>query len=197
MAKKQEENIFDEAPRIVQRMEKAYQAAELDLKKARNESLAFLRRYATRIGRRDAAAGRNQMLREYKRTNKVKPGHMYLYGYDPKYKDVLPIYDMFPLIFVLEVYKDGFLGCNIHFLMPKLRQQLFMLFMKNAIRSGRNDIKRLKLNYQASVALAGSKLMAPTIKRYLWSHLQTHMVEVPPTHWHHVMFLPMEQMVIK
>lgn len=193
----EEENIFDEAPRIVQRMEKAYKAAELDIRKARTESLAFLRRYATRVGRRDAAAGRRQLLTEYKKTQKVKPGHMYLFGYDPKYKDTLPIYDKFPLIFVLEVYKGGFLGCNIHFLIPKLRQRLFELFMRNAIKSGKNDIKRLKLNYQTSVALAGNKLMGPTIKRYLWKQLETPMVEVPPSHWHHIIFLPMEQMVVK
>ena len=43
-------------------------------------------------------------------------GRMYFFKYDPKTKDKLPIYDVYPLVFPIEDYADGFLGLNIHYL---------------------------------------------------------------------------------
>ena len=48
-------------------------------------------------------------------------GKMYFYSYDPKLKDVLPYYDMFPLVIPIETYSDGFLGLNLHYLSTKQR----------------------------------------------------------------------------
>ena len=51
-------------------------------------------------------------------------GGMYLYLYDPKYKAVLPFYDMYPLTLPVEMYLDGFLGINLHYLPPMARVRL-------------------------------------------------------------------------
>ena len=48
-------------------------------------------------------------------------GKMYFYSYNPKWKDKLPYYDTFPLVFPIEKYGDGFLGLNFHYLPPKHR----------------------------------------------------------------------------
>ena len=48
-------------------------------------------------------------------------GKMYFFSYDPKWKDKLPWYDRFPLIFPIERYNDGFLGINFHYLHPRDR----------------------------------------------------------------------------
>ena len=42
-------------------------------------------------------------------------GKMYFYSYNPKWKDKLPWYDTFPLVFPIERYSDGFLGLNFHY----------------------------------------------------------------------------------
>ena len=57
---------------------------------------------------------------------RVRPsvGSMYLYIYDPKTKDKLPIWDTCPLVFPMEFYDDGFLGLNMHYLTPLARKKL-------------------------------------------------------------------------
>src|SRR4051812_30598339 len=51
-------------------------------------------------------------------------GTMIMYFYDAKLKDVLPYWDQFPLVFPIEIYDDGFLGINLHYLPPMLRAKL-------------------------------------------------------------------------
>ena len=54
-------------------------------------------------------------------------GQMYMFQYDPKYKDVLPYYDRFPLVIPFEQTRrvgiaqgDGFYGLNLHYLPLRL-----------------------------------------------------------------------------
>jgi hypothetical protein len=51
-------------------------------------------------------------------------GKMYTFFYDPKHKETLPYYDLFPLIFVVGPAAGGFLGINLHYLPPVLRAKL-------------------------------------------------------------------------
>ena len=41
--------------------------------------------------------------------------NMYLFHYDPKYKETLPLYDRFPLIFPFQNVEGGFMGINFHY----------------------------------------------------------------------------------
>ena len=45
-------------------------------------------------------------------------GMMYCYSYDPKHKKKLEYYDEFPLIFMVEPAKGGFIGINLHYVSP-------------------------------------------------------------------------------
>ena len=51
-------------------------------------------------------------------------GNMYFFYYNPKHKKTLPWYDTFPLVFPVDLYPDGFLGLNFHYLNPKWRAML-------------------------------------------------------------------------
>ena len=62
-----------------------------------------------------------QLIRNETLTNRIRPGEMYLFMYDPKHKDTLPYYDRFPLVIPIESYPDGFLGLNLHYIHPKQR----------------------------------------------------------------------------
>ena len=55
---------------------------------------------------------------------KIKPGSMYMFMYDPKFKDTLPYYDRFPMIFPFRVEGDRFWGINLHYLPLRVRAQL-------------------------------------------------------------------------
>ena len=61
------------------------------------------------------------LISQGKATLRPKYGVMNLFGYDPKHKDKLPYYDVFPMIMLIGVEKDTFLGLNFHYLPPKLR----------------------------------------------------------------------------
>ena len=59
--------------------------------------------------------------------NRVVPGHMYLYEYGAEsYPMRIDYYDRFPLVIVLEPYKGGILGLNLHYLNIKRRLELFV-----------------------------------------------------------------------
>ena len=62
---------------------------------------------------------------ELLRVDKPLPGRMYMYFYDPKYKETLPYYDRFPLIILVDKVEGGFTGLNLHYLPPNLRAKFF------------------------------------------------------------------------
>ena len=66
----------------------------------------------------------------YRESEKINPlifrkrvslGDLFCYYYKPKYRQVLPYYDMFPMIMLISADKDTFLGINFHYLAPKFR----------------------------------------------------------------------------
>ena len=58
-------------------------------------------------------AGR--LLRSGKMNQKPSAGRLNMFIYDPKTKNRLPYYDVFPLVLPLEPIKGGFLGLNFHY----------------------------------------------------------------------------------
>ena len=64
------------------------------------------------------------LIRDGKRNNKPFYGRLNMFFYDPKFKKTLPYYDVFPLVLPLEIYSDGFLGINLHYLPIPLRIKL-------------------------------------------------------------------------
>jgi len=52
-------------------------------------------------------------------------GGLMFFIYDPKTKDKLPYWDRFPLVIPINLYPDGFLGLNLHYL-PYYQRQLLL-----------------------------------------------------------------------
>ena len=74
-------------------------------------------------------------------------GNMYMFSYDPKYKNVLPYYDAHPLVFPIEFYSNGFLGINLHYLPPMARASLMSNLKKLSSDNKYNDrVDRKKLD---------------------------------------------------
>ena len=61
------------------------------------------------------------LLRSGRLLNRPSAGRLSMFIYDPKTKDKLPYYDMFPLVLPLDVIPGGFIGVNFHYLPPALR----------------------------------------------------------------------------
>jgi len=102
--------------------------------------------------------------------NTPKIGRLYLFQYDAKWKDILPYWDVWPLIFPFDYATDGFYGINLHYLPPTDRINLMLRLIKSAGAARKMDENyRLKLSYQI---ITGFKPARPCIKRYLFNHVQ-------------------------
>lgn len=135
-------------------------------------------------------------------TDRLRPtmaiGKMYFFYYDPKWKEKLPVYDRFPLVFPIERYDDGFLGINLHFLSVPERRALLGELMKFANNQTLTPRTRLNLSYdllQSTKKL--NSLARPCIKRYLNTQFRSRFVEILPDEWENVLSLPVADFVRK
>ena len=120
-------------------------------------------------------------------------GKMYFYSYDPKWKDDLPWYDTFPLVFPIEKYTDGFLGLNFHYLAPKHRAILMDQLKMFANNKKYDETTKLKLTYNMLKGFTKIKRARPTVHRYLSSKVKSKYVLVNADEWEVALFLPVER----
>ena len=122
-------------------------------------------------------------------------GAMIFFQYDPKLKDKLPYYDRFPLVFPIEMYNDGFLGINLHYLPPQARARLMDSLYSTISDNNYDDKTRLRINYQMLKAASRFRAFKPCIKRYLFAHCRSRFFFVETKQWDIVMMLPMARFV--
>ena len=120
-------------------------------------------------------------------------GKMYFYSYDPKWKNELPWYDTFPLVFPIEKYTDGFLGLNFHYLAPKHRAILMDQLKMFANNKKYDETTKLKLTYDMLKGFTKIKRARPTVHRYLSSKVKSKYVLVNADEWEVALFLPVER----
>jgi len=119
-------------------------------------------------------------------------GNMYMYFYDPKYKDELPYYDRFPLTIMVEPAKGGFYGLNLHYLKPTIRAAFLDELMKTAPQKI-TDKSRIRARYKLLASSKKYKEFKPCFKHYLTEHIKSKLVRVPMSEWEVAIFLPTEQ----
>jgi hypothetical protein len=122
-------------------------------------------------------------------------GKMYLFHYDPKHKDTLPVWDKFPLVIPMEIYDDGFLGMNLHYLDPYSRLTLLDRLHDFINNDKYDDTTVFRLSYALLQKSRSFSLVQPCIKRYLIEHMMSSMVYVEPDSWETAIFLPVQKMV--
>jgi hypothetical protein len=120
-------------------------------------------------------------------------GKMYGFYYDPKHKLTLPHYDNFPLIFPIESYSDGFLGINLHYISPFYRAVL--MDKLNSLASNRkyDASTKLRISYSTLNEFTKYKHAKPCIKRYLFGHIRSQLVNIDADEWEVAIFLPVER----
>lgn len=119
---------------------------------------------------------------------KPEVGQMYMYRYDPKWKQKLPFWDVFPLTIPIHYYRNGFLGLNLHYVPPRARKELLDALTNYAI--GENYRRRFRISYLILRSSIRNSLIAPCVKRYLYSHVRTRFQLVHHTEWHYAVRLP-------
>ena len=131
-------------------------------------------------------------------TNKMSRysiGRMFMFYYDPKTKDQLPYWDRFPLIFPIELYPDGFLGINLHYIPPLMRARLMNALYLTTNNKLFDDTTRLRINYNILKSASRFKYFQPCVKRYLFSHVRSRYYYVAPNEWDMALMLPTERFV--
>jgi len=131
--------------------------------------------------------------RTYNKMTELDIGRMYMFFYDPKGKDTLPYYDQFPLIFVLERYRDGFLGMNLHYLPPVFRARLMDKLYQIERNDANRESKKLRLSYSFLNSAARYKYFRPTVKRYLNSQVRSRFLWIPYDEWDIALMLPTQR----
>ena len=123
--------------------------------------------------------------------NKIQPavmakraslGDLFCYHYDPKHKMTLPYYDMFPMIMLIGVESDTFLGLNFHYLAPKLRAILLDRVNKKVSGGAINWKKISKVPY-----------VEPAVKRYRFDHISKKVIQIEKEEEEISIFLPLER----
>ena len=130
--------------------------------------------------------------------NNADIGHLYLYVYKAKHDNILPYWDQFPLIFMVNVSAEHFMGLNLHYIPPKARAMLMDAINDELLKNRYDESKPnydkslyTKITYSVLKNVAKNKLFAPCVKLYLKSHVQSDLVRIPGSKWADVMFLPL------
>lgn len=143
---------------------------------------------------RDLRITRSSIFEDSQRLrNKTIIGRFYFFHYDPKTKDTLEYYDRFPLTIPIEMYPDGFLGLNFHYIAPQVRLKLLKELMQYATDPKLDEQTRLRLSYPLIRRTAGIYQTSSCIKRYLWTHVRSRFMELDGTDWNAAMQLPFQQ----
>ena len=128
--------------------------------------------------------GARALINQGKATIRPKYGVMNLFGYDPKLKQVLPLYDRFPLIFPIEPAKGGFYGINFHYLQPGAR----VAFLRQLSRFATD--KNYDKNTRYNIGELSGRYFKKTIKRYLFSQVRTSFLNITADEMAIAIFLP-------
>ena len=156
------------------------------------ESLAWLKQKYAGLSPRDVLP--REFIKDIDRYRRVPLiGRLYMFLYNPKYRDDLPYYDRFPLVFPIRRVAGGFYGLNIHYLAPRYRA-LLMDSLYNTISDTKFDeTTRLKINYNILNAASKYRWFRPCVKHYLTPHLSSQLLYIDPKEWNLALFVPSEQ----
>jgi hypothetical protein len=176
------------------------QKSDLGLKTASSKAVEWLNQKINAL--KSTSSFASQISKETSRQRSKHPkyrdrGHLYFFYYDAKLKDTLPYWDKFPLVLILELYPDGFLGLNLHYLPVKYRIAFLRKLMKlnppGSVITKDKEIERLRITYSILKATKGLAEFRPCIKRYLEPHIKSPLLEVHENEWDIAMALPIQQ----
>ena len=133
--------------------------------------------YKKKVGELSNRITATKLMRQGKVNARPNLYDFCMFFYDPKLKKTLPYYDRFPLVFIIELYTDGFLGLNFHYLPYNLRARLLEELDKRNFRRNYSQLKRIKL-------------IRPTIKRYLRAHYRSGFMRLEKDDYIPAIFMP-------
>ena len=120
-----------------------------------------------------------------------QPGMMYLFYYHPKTEEVLPYYDRFPLILLVDINKGGMTGLNLHYLPIRLRQKLFYSLLNRVNSRDMNEDTYIRMTYDFLKDNRAVKEYRPCFKKYLTQNIKGNIAQIPASEWEVAVHLPL------
>lgn len=124
-------------------------------------------------------------------------GQLFMFFYDPKNKNTLPYYDRFPLVFPVELYRDGFLGINLHYLPHQARAKLMDALYLSLNNQKYNESTRLRITYSILRNSVRLRYFKPCLKKYLYGQVLQKFLYIDPENWDKALMLPTERFAKK
>jgi len=123
----------------------------------------------------------------------IIPGNMYLFYYDPKFKDSLPYYDKFPLALPFRTVKNGFYGINLHYMPYMIRFRLLEKLTEYTTDNNLNDDTRIKISWNLLLTFSRYAPIQGSVKHYLLNHVKSRFLKINYPDWLTASQLPIEQ----
>ena len=146
--------------------------------------------YRGQVNRIASGTTARELFRQGKLARRPSVGRLNLFGYNPKLRKTLPYYDVFPLVLPLEAIPGGFIGMNFHYLPPLLRTRL--LERMQATATDKNFDRNTKFDVTYS-DVKNLNIVKPTIKKYLYSYVQTGFLRINADEAATAIYLPVQR----
>ena len=146
--------------------------------------------YRGQVKRIASGTTAQQLFKQGKLARRPSVGRLNLFGYNPKLRKTLPYYDIFPLVLPLEAISGGFIGMNFHYLPPLLRMRLLERMQARATDRDFDSNTRFNVTYDDVKRLS---IVKPTIKKYLYSYVQTGFLRINADDAAIAIYLPVQR----
>ena len=146
--------------------------------------------YRTQVNKIASGTTAGQLFRQGKLNGRPSVGRLNLFGYNPKLRRTLPYYDIFPLVLPLEPITGGFMGMNFHYLPPLLRFRLLERMQATATDQRFDSKTKFDVTYDD---VKNIRIVKPTIKKYLYSHVQTGFLRINADEAAVAIYLPVQR----
>ena len=150
------------------------------------KSVDWYRKNVADLNNRVTAAA---LMRSGKLNGIPSKGRLNFFFYDPKYKQVLPLYDRFPLVLPIETIPGGFMGLNFHYIRPVQRVSLLNNLQRFAT-GGMKASTRIDATYDG---IKNVSIARNTIKKYLYNHVRSSFLRVDFDEAALAVMLPVQQ----
>ena len=154
--------------------------------RGRNLSTEWYRRKIIEFGK----PNRTKLIQDGKRRASPFFGKLNMFFYDPKLKQKLPYYDIFPLVLPLKRYSNGFLGINFHYLPIPLRVRLLDKLTDYSNNDKFDETTRLNVKYENVKRI---KLVQPTLHKYLKGYTKSQFRRIDADEFVIATMLPVQQ----
>lgn len=146
---------------------------------------------------RNAAAGMSAQKflgdNQVNKVNRIVPGDMVHFFYDPKTKEKLPYYDTFPLLLPFSANETHFTGLNLHYIPPKIRAVLLSKLMNYVSDDNMSPTTKIKVSWEILKNASQFPEVENCVKQYLFSNVKSSYIKIPPKEWPYVIWLPLEK----